>query len=141
MANGVKYKDLPGMDCLMKLMQISFSDPGKNLAMYRLYTELREHIVFCSNEKDKLLRRYGEEMPPDSGTFRLRGENIAAYRTALGRALDIEVAAEIHDPGFTAEDFSAENCAYPPDKGSWPSAFEIATLLEFCGNLKKEKEQ
>ena len=130
----MKYKDLPKFDTLMKLVQVCFSTPAKNIMMYRLYDSLKTHIMFIESEKNKLLKKYG--IDEGGGKFRLEGDNYVAYSKAWNELIELDIDGEIPKVDFTEKDFDEENCSYPPEKEMWPSGLDIATFLELCGKLK-----
>lgn len=134
----MKYGAIPKLETMIRLINISFCSPDKNLAMYRIYSSLKEHQRYIENEKSKLLKRYGAEVPGQNGLYRVTGNNVAEYQAELDTILNFELNDDIQYPGITAEDFSSENCSYPAEKELWPSVADIATFIEFCEGLKKE---
>lgn len=136
----LKYKDILSVDTTLKLIQVSFATPEKNLAMYEFYSAIKCYQEFLEIEKNKLLRRYGTEIPNEHRRFSLSGDNLIQYRNHWNTTLNIDLPMEIKNPRFTIDDFKSENCSYPNEKEYWPSAADIAALIEFCEKLEKEKE-
>ncbi len=133
----MKYKDLPKFDSLIRLIQVSFSTPKKNLDMYRLYVALKEHVLYVDNEKNKLMRFYGTDS--GNGTITITGENVKKYTDDWNAILDMDIEAEIPKISITEADFDDNNCTYPQDKTMWPSGADIVTIIEFCNKLNDEK--
>lgn len=134
----MKYKDIPSVESTLKLIQISFADPSKNIAMYRIYVKLKEHQGFLENEKNKLLKIYGTESEKEPGVFKLQGENLVSYRNEWGKILESDINDIFDPPGFELEDFNSENCSYPQEKQFWPNAADISMFISFCDNMKQE---
>lgn len=133
----MKFKELPSVDTTLKLIQISFSEPEKNIEMYKLYVKLRDYQSFLENEKNKLLKKYGKEEKNEQGKYKIEGENVALYRNDLSAILESDMPDDIESPGFDLDDFTSEKCSYPTDKMFWPNAADISAFLSFCDKLKK----
>lgn len=135
----MKYRDLVSFETMAKLTQVSFSTPTKNLQMYRLAESLRTHQSYIENERNKLIRKYGE--PTEGGNYAVKGkEAIDKFLFEFNETLDVDVQGEIECPNIKEEDFSDDNCSYPIDKSMWPNAKDIASFFEFCNELEKEKK-
>ena len=135
----MKYKNLPKYETLLRLVQVSFSKPAKNIMMFRLYNALKNSISLVDLEKNKLLKKYG--IDEGDGKYRLVGENYVAYANEWNELIESDIEDEIPAVSFSIEDFDEENCSYPNEKEMWPSGLDISTFLEFCETLKKEMNE
>lgn len=133
----MKYKDLPKYDTIIKLVQVCFSTPQKNIMMYKLYNYMKENIIFIESEKNKLLKKYG--IDEGNGKYTLKGENYVEYVKAWNDLLECEIEGELPKVDFNEDDFNDDKCSYPPEKDMWPSGLDIATLLNLCNVMEKEK--
>lgn len=134
----MKYKDIPSVEVTSKLIQVSFSSPSKNLSMFRLFEQLKSHQSYIENERNKLIRKYGEQTK-DGNYAVSKKEALDKFFLEFNATLDAEIPDNIECPNIKEEDFSDDNCFYPIDKTMWPNAKDIATFLNFCKLLEKEK--
>lgn len=136
----MKFRDIPSMDSMYRLIQVSFSTPAKNLAMYQLYESLKKHQGYVENERVKLIHKYGEESKTEPGKFTVTNqEGIRKFGLEFGSVLEAEIPEKIEPPEISEDDFFDENCSYPYDKAMWPNAKDISTFFNFCKLLKNEK--
>lgn len=133
----MKYRSIPSLETTQKLIQVSFSTPAKNLAMYRLAEQIRTHQSYIENERNKLIRKYGE--PTKDGNYAVsKKEALDKFFLEFNATLDTDIPDKIENPNITEDDFSDDNCSYPIDKSMWPNAKDIASFLKFCSELEKE---
>ncbi len=123
------FGDLPQRDACIKLMQVSFSTPQKNLAVYKFCQKVFELRSFYEAERTKLLKKYGDPTE-NEGEFLIPKCNVDSYNRELRKLLETEVEEELV-LGLTEDDFSDDNCHYPADKNLWLNAGEIMTFLRF----------
>lgn len=135
----MKYRSIPSLNVMAKLTQVSFSTPDKNLAMYRLAESLRTHQSYIENERNKLIRKYGE--PTKDGNYAVsKKEALDKFFFEFDATLDADIPDKIECPNITEEDFQDDNCSYPIDKSMWPNAKDLASFFSFCNELSKENE-
>lgn len=133
----MKYRDLVSIDTMIRLTQVSFSTPAKNLAMYRLYAALQPHQGYLENERVKLIHKHGEDL--GKGWAVTKPEALRRFHVEFDNILETEIPDKIKCPDITEDDFLDENCSYPIDKSMWPSAKDISAFLNFCKALEIEK--
>lgn len=136
----MKYRSVPSAETMDKLTQVSFSSPSKNLSMFRLCESLKTHQSYIENERNKLIRKYGEPTK-DGGYAVSKKETLDKFFLEFNATLDSEIPDKIENPNIKEEDFSDDNCSYPIDKSMWPNAKDIASFFSFCNELNKEKER
>lgn len=134
----MKYRELPSAETLLKLTQVSFNSPSKNLSVYRLAEQLRPHQSYIENERVKLIHKYGEEIKSEGKFVVKNKDSLEKFSIEFNATLDAEVPDKIECPSIKEEDFEDDNCLYPIDKSMWPNAKDIASFFNFCNELNKE---
>lgn len=133
----ITYGDLPSEEACIKLTMVSFSNPKKNLDVYKFANDLKVYQRAFANEKNKLLKQYGTPQTDKLGVYWL-GDNAPIYHAKIG---DLETSQidnfNISIPNITEADFEERNCAYPADKTMWLSGKDIGEILEFVKKLKE----
>lgn len=135
----ITYGDLPSLAACAKLVSVSFSNPKKNLDVYKFVNDLKVYQMAFENEQNKLLKQYGTPQSDKPGTYWL-GDNAPIYHAKIG---DLAASA-IDNPNITIvdlteDDFTERNCAYSQDKNMWLSGGEIGEILEFIKKIKEKK--
>lgn len=136
----MKHRLIPSIETTQKLTQVSFSTPAKNLAMYRFAEQIRTHQSYIENERNKLIRKYGEPTK-DGGYAVKKKEALDKFFLEFNATLDAEIPDKIENPNITEEDFKDENCSYPIEKSMWPNAKDIASFFNFCKELNEEEKK
>lgn len=134
----MRIGDLPNSETCAKLMMISFSSPKKNLDVYKMVQACETYNAHVTNERAKLLSRYGEQN--EDGTVTLKGDAIETFNKAMNEILDMEYDREICIPDLTEADFEEGNCQYPTDKRFWINGRDIMAVLSFIDKSKKERD-
>lgn len=131
----LKYSDLPTRETCVKLSMISFSSPQKNFDVFKFAYALKPLQEYFGRERDKLLKKYGEETEP--GKFRITGKDkLDAFNNDLNALQDVEINDSIPYPKITENDFTDNLCAYPSNKELWLNAFDIDMILSFIKKLE-----
>lgn len=136
----ITYGDLPSQEACIKITLVSFSNPKKNLDIYKFVNDLKVYQEAFGNEQSKLLRQYGTPQADKPGTYWL-GDNVTIYHAKIG---DLEATKidnfNITIPTLSENDFDEKNCAYPLDKSKWLNGNEIGEILEFIKKMQEDSK-
>lgn len=135
----ITYGDLPSEDACFKLTMVSFSNPKKNLDVYKFANDLRVFQQAFANEKNKLLKQYGAPQQDKPGTYWL-GDNAVIYNAKIGDILATQLEnPSITIPNITEADFEEKSCSYPTNKDMWLNGKDIGEILEFLSKVNKKE--
>lgn len=134
------YGDLIILELCDKLSMVSFSEPRKNLEVYKFIHSLFPFQDFFAKERNKIIDKHTEN--DDEGHLVILGEeNVAEYNKEINNLLGMKIDVDIYIPDLTIDDFSDENCQYPKDKNLWMSAKDIDSIFNFLDKLRGEANQ
>lgn len=128
------YGDLLPVEITAKLIATSFDDPSINLWAYKLYKALMEYYEFFENERNKLIKKYGNEIEP--GKYNVPDENMEEYRSELSKIVNITIDSELPYFELTEDSFSDKHCQYSKDREMWLNAIDINKIFIFMEKLK-----
>lgn len=133
----IKYRDLPSAITFIKLTNISFDRPSKNLSVYRFVNSMMEHVRFLENERDKLLQNCCNPIHDTPGAYTITD----IYKEKMQEILEMEIVpvTPIQIPDLTEDDFSDSKCQYPTDKQMWMNGQEISAVLYLLKKFNDKK--
>lgn len=126
----MKYKDLPKMETLNKLVATSFDNPSSNFKVWKWCNNLMDSVKFLENERVKLVQHYGEKT--ENGDIKVSDANIRKFQMDFGNILDTEIPdSEKWKCPIDESWFERNRCNYSYDRNMWLSPLEIGIILKF----------
>ena len=123
----MKYKQLPSVTQIQKLLATAFENPEANREVYNWCEETLKHIRFLENERVKLVQKYGKEN--ENGTFSVSEENKQKFFSEFKKILEMDIDAQIKECPVKLYWFDNDKCSYPKEKDLWLTPADIAKIL------------
>lgn len=135
----MKYRELPSLDAITRLTSYAFVRDGADESVYKFYKGFLIAFEYFSNQREKLLKKYGEKQP--NGNFIISETNKSKCFEDFNSLLDSDVNFDIYPLDITEQDFDPQYCRKPSEINLVLSAVEKRAILNVSESTSQDNQQ